>query len=367
MPLDAIKSLEPLEGSALEERLAKRGFEEGRLIKRPTLGLKETGVMSVAAPTDAEVQAKAEALGIEWSDSFNGRAVQYWGSDERVDSVGDIVRQNWDFEDFAKTSPMPFSHNWSQPPVGRIIDWQVTERSDASYKGPALYLLGLFATKDQWEWADTVYRLVKSGLLRGGSVGFRPLKVLDVKDDKERTTLGLGRYGVVFEESSLLEFSPTSIPANPGAVALQMRSSKQKGMSFFPKDLTMIRELLRQGATEQAKPKDYWMSSEAVLLAVGRELFPDMKFELHKDLDVPVLLDEEGAAGELLAKEDDRIDELYKLVEQVSSTLATHVVESSQVLSDIRSEVERIQSRGYQDTLPESALDVLSQKLIGGR
>jgi hypothetical protein len=55
-----------------------------------------------------------------------------------------------------------------------------------------------------------------------------PGKVINVQDDTERARLGLGRYGVILDDNTLLEFSPTSVPANSGAIALLSRSAREE-------------------------------------------------------------------------------------------------------------------------------------------
>lgn len=241
----------------------------------------------------AEIKALVEARGMPWSEEYAERTVPYWGSDERVDGHGDIVRQSWIFDEFEKNSPMPVSHQWQMPPVGRVIDWRVMTRKEQGYNGKALWLLGLFATKADWEWADTIFRLIKSKILVAGSVGFWSAKVMDIKDPKERETLGLGRYGLIFEDNHLLEFSPTTIPANSGAtIAASLEAAKHKGL-LLPHDLTMLRELKREELVRErpANTRERWMQTESMLIELGRKLWPDEAFEVHTDIDVPVTLD----------------------------------------------------------------------------
>jgi hypothetical protein len=169
------------------------------------------------------LRQKLEALGMPWDDRYLMRTIPYWMSDERVDSMGDIVRQVWDFSLFEKNSPMPWAHNWSGQAVGRVVDWKTKSRQEPDYVGKALYGLGLFALSEQGE---AILSLVKSGFLPSGSVGFRPLEILNVTDPDERAKLGLGKYGLVFSKSALLEFSPVLLPANPGAHIIPAGLSK---------------------------------------------------------------------------------------------------------------------------------------------
>lgn len=231
---------------------------------------------------DADIQKLCEMRNVPWNPLYVGRTVPYIASDERVDNMGDIVRQNWDFTQFEKNSPMPYSHKWDMPPVGRVIAWNVVDS-----EGPALALLGLFATGEDYEWADTVFRLVKSRICVAGSVGFYPRKVVHVTDPTERAELGLGQYGMILDDNVLLEYSPCTLPANPGAIVLN--SVNRAGKSLQPRDVFFVRELMRErmGSTDYHR----WLELEKALVGLGKKFFPKEKFEVHRQADVPVLLD----------------------------------------------------------------------------
>lgn len=251
-------------------------------------GAQVTNIPGLGVPPVDELQRLIEARQMPLPADLT-RVVPWFASDERVDGDGDIVRQNWNFEEFKDNSPMPFSHEWEQPPVGRVLDWKVVQRADSGYAGPALWLLGLFAGADEWPFADSVYRLVRAGILRGGSVGFFSTRIIEVTDKEERAAIGLGPYGVILDQNTLLEFSPTTIPANPGAVALRARQHGPVGLEKH--DLCVVRELLRQDVRDDAEARRRWSAYEEVLIAASKALFPGETFLFHKDLDVPVTAD----------------------------------------------------------------------------
>lgn len=237
--------------------------------------------------------------GMPWRDDYVARAIPYWASDERVDGMGDIVRQDWVFDIFEKNSPMPLSHNWNAPPVGRVVDWQVRDRTEKDYTGPALYLLCLFAADGDSTVADSVYRLVKSRVMVGGSVGFQPDRVVDVKDDKERGQLGLGKWGLIFEQNHLLEFSPCTIPANPGAVvpaALEGHADELRALDF-----NVLREVARRQAIAE-ESEDAFVALEQLLLPVARKLWPEYEFAPTDDLDDPIAIEERKRKGMLVVR-----------------------------------------------------------------
>jgi hypothetical protein len=228
-----------------------------------------SSVATKAPPKKAALQKLVEARGMPWDDAFMGRTQTWWASDERVDSEGDIIRQSWTFDEFAKNSPMPFGHRWSEPPIGRFVDWEILQRDEKDYTGPALHLLGIFATKETSEWADTIMRLVKSGMLPGVSVGFQAGKVINVVDEAERSELGLGPWGLVFENNTLLETSPVTIPANPGAVTSDMMKS------IHAEDIAMLREIKRRSCSDE-EDFDNWQKS---IIGVAKAVWPKADFK----------------------------------------------------------------------------------------
>jgi len=314
---------------------------ENKAIKcRRFVGFK-AGQGAPKTPSGNALQELAESRGVTWTAEMKNRAVPYWASDERVDGEGDIIRQRWHFDEFEKNSPMPFNHKWQEPPVGKIIDWRIRTRKDADYEGPALWLLGLFATKDQWEWADTVFRLVESGVLPGGSVGFYSTKIVDIKDEEERAELGLGRFGFILDENHLLEFSPVTMPANPGAVTIQ----NCKGL--LPHDMHMIRELKRleiHGEHYQDEG-ERWAKTETMLLGIARTLWPNEEWEHHYSLDVPVILENIPKIGEADNTKIQNLD-LIVAIESLTKRFDEFAASSERALDELRDQVTDLVARG---------------------
>jgi hypothetical protein len=62
-----------------------------------------------------------------------------------------------------------------------------------------------------YEFSDQVFRLIKAGYIKAGSVGFSPLK-FSFAEDSDRA------FGIDFHEQELLEFSVVPVPANANAL-----------------------------------------------------------------------------------------------------------------------------------------------------
>ncbi|MCA9297730.1 MAG: hypothetical protein KDA28_01610, partial [Phycisphaerales bacterium] len=148
MDLKKIRSLEP----ATAEVVAKAGLTPDN--DGPVIIRKNLAIGAPAMPEAARIKELAALRGVEWHESLAGRVVPYWASDERPDSQGHITVQDWIFDDFAINPVLANAHDWSGLPVGTVLDWQIRERNDAGYRGPALYALAMFAMEGDYDVAD---------------------------------------------------------------------------------------------------------------------------------------------------------------------------------------------------------------------
>src|SRR5262249_13771164 len=125
------------------------------------------------------------------------RIIPWCLSDGRVDRQLDTVNPNgWDTTAFGKNNIATWNHDTSALPIGRVHD----VHSD----GSRLLVSVEFAPAEVNEFADQVFRMVKAGFLRAGSVGFLPIDYS--YNDR--------RGGIDFHKQSLLEFAITPLPAN---------------------------------------------------------------------------------------------------------------------------------------------------------
>jgi len=299
-------------------------------------------------PSPEELQQLAAKRGFPWDKQYPDRMKTWWASDERVDAHGDIVKQNWNFDEFSKNSPMPFNHQWYGLTVGKHLDWKVAERRSADYSGPALWLCGVFATAETDPDADRVFRHVDAGLLPAGSVGFYSNKVVDVKDEEERKKLGLGRYGYILDDNHLLEFSPTMIGANPGALTT-FQNAKARGL-LKPEDMQHLRELQRRAIIRGAGDVQAWTETDRQFRSLSKLLFPQLAIEPHVELDTPITEDQTAArkakaytppAVKAAAMTmDEKLDALAQKVDELTTAYNEGMLSIMQALGDIQEAVE---------------------------
>lgn len=283
---------------------------------------------AAVAPTEnldaAAVRALIERRGLDVAAGDEGRILSYWASDDRKDRHGDRVQQNWVMDDFSRNPIMLHGHQWEAPPIGSVIDWKTMRRQEPDYAGDALKLTTLFATREQYCFADTIYRLSSAGIMRSGSVGFLPGRVIEVKDKKERDELGLGPNGLIFDQNGLIEWSIVSVPANPGAHR-NFATAKSAGL-LLASDVQVIRELARR----QAPDETTWRELDRATVSAWKSLFPETRVPEHRDPTQPVEQEVSSRAAVSV------VESLRELFVEVRDSLN----QQKQVLSDIRDHLE---------------------------
>ena len=125
---------------------------------------------------------------------------------ERIDPAG------WDFSRFMENPVVEWAHRWDIPAIGKIEALYIDQ---TGLNGVLHFNDKAF---DPFGWA--IGERVKAGVLRSGSVGFRPIEIEipGKADSADGTTL-------IFRKQELLEFSVCNVPANPYALA-KLKSEK---------------------------------------------------------------------------------------------------------------------------------------------
>lgn len=137
-------------------------------------------------------------------------------SDPSIDLAGDSINQSgWETDSFNSNPVALFSHASWDPPIGRA--------SNVGVKGDRLLGDIEFAAADVYPFAETIYRLINGGFLRGVSVGFIPLEY-EFVNEKDRP------FGINYTRQTLLEISICAIPCNPNALI----EARSKGIDTQP-------------------------------------------------------------------------------------------------------------------------------------
>jgi phage head maturation protease len=157
----------------------------------------------------------------------DNRIVRFVFSDGSTDRMNDRINPDgWSLGNYRANPVVLFAHNSEAPPIGRARN----VHSDGTR------LLGdvEFMPPEISEFADSIYKMVRGGYLKSGSVGFLPGSYR-FADDESRP------YGIDFTSGhELLEFSIVPIPALPTALI----DAAAKGL-IGNRDLALFREHAR--------------------------------------------------------------------------------------------------------------------------
>jgi HK97 family phage prohead protease len=150
------------------------------------------------------IESKASNLG--------PRQIRCIASTAKVDRVGDIVMPRGIILTGYRENPVVLRDHDPSRPVGMAA---------ISVTDAAVLALVTFAPLGASEIADEACALAKSGVLRGVSIGFNPIKSSPIRGG-----------GVQYIEWELLEISLVSVPANAGAVVVERSMRRKSGRSI---------------------------------------------------------------------------------------------------------------------------------------
>lgn len=152
------------------------------------------------------------------------RSIVAYGNTKAVDSYNEsLLPTGWVFDRFAKNPVMPWSHDYSVPPVGKGLWWK-TDRTGLLFKGQ-------FAGT---AFASEIWSLYKDDFLKAFSVGYNPMKEVRPDEDPEMYEQLLreweitGRPRVIGTKQSLWEISPVVLPADADALVCGLKEHRVK-------------------------------------------------------------------------------------------------------------------------------------------
>lgn len=189
-------------GVARECDFAALGADEVRAIKS------DTGAMHYRY-----IEREVKELG--------EREFEHFASTEHVDGMGDVIKVGgWDLLRL-KTGRVPlfWGHDSSPVPMGLVNTARRGKAPDgkrALITRSSVYEPELYNDSEWGKHVASIVTLMQRGDMPGCSVGFIP-KSIRWPEKEEREELGMGQWGVVYEEQELYELSVTPIPCNPYA------------------------------------------------------------------------------------------------------------------------------------------------------
>jgi HK97 family phage prohead protease len=167
------------------------------------LGVKDTGQPVKVAP-DIELIAPASFV---LADVEGGTGIAWVFSTFDLDRMGErIDPAGWDFSCYLKNPVIQWAHRFDIPAIGRAEN---IVADDQGLRGSIIFNSKEF---DAFGWG--IGERVRAGVIRAGSVGFRPIEIEIPSDQKSEDGTSL-----IFRKQELLEFSVCNVPANPYALA----------------------------------------------------------------------------------------------------------------------------------------------------
>ena len=135
-------------------------------------------------------------------------------SNEEVDRHGDVIMAaGWRLESYRKNPVFLWAHDYARPVIGRASSvWRDPGRLLASIE---------FAPT---EFAQEVANLYRQNFQKGVSVGFRPIKFEERRQERTGAFLGIR-----FLEQELLEVSAVPVPANRAALRRALDQAPRVG------------------------------------------------------------------------------------------------------------------------------------------
>lgn len=176
--------------------------------------------------------------GLEYLEGYEGRVFEYVVTDETPDRVGDVIKAaGVDLKNYKNNPVILAMHNRESLPIGKSIKtWY-----DAPTESIKSYALFFDNRVDTTGTSDTIFRFVQAGALKGASIGFKPIEAYSPNNPEERKKLGIGKYGVYFTKSEMLEYSVCPIGCNPSAGVKSI-----DGVEFSEEDLLVLKSLTKE-------------------------------------------------------------------------------------------------------------------------
>jgi len=135
-------------------------------------------------------------------------------SNEEVDRHGDVIMAaGWQLESYQKNPVFLWAHDYARPVIGR---------ASSVWRDPGRLLAAIeFAPT---EFAQEVATLYRQNYQKGVSVGFRPIRFEERRQEQTGAFLGIR-----FLEQELLEVSAVPVPANRAALRKALDQAPRVG------------------------------------------------------------------------------------------------------------------------------------------
>ena len=131
-----------------------------------------------------------------------------------------VLPKGIELTQFKRNPIVTWAHKYDQLPVGKA-SWIKYDKALDSLKAKTLYEQRPEEWKGEW-FVDAVFAMVKSGTLRGKSIGFLPTKGHAPTQAEIKANDELSNVQWIFEKGILLEYAVAPVQSNPMALVEQV-------------------------------------------------------------------------------------------------------------------------------------------------
>lgn len=172
----------------------------------------------------------ANPSGKPFAGESKDQAITFVLSTDDVDRHGDVIAADgWALDSYRENPVLLWAHDYRKPAIGRAAKvWVEPHRLLATME---------FAPT---EFAQEVASLYRSGFQWGVSVGFKPLRYEERRDERTGAFLGLR-----FLEQELLEVSAVPVPANRSALRRWAEPDYHALIALWPVLAAQVDELAK--------------------------------------------------------------------------------------------------------------------------
>lgn len=194
---------------------------------------------------DNDNPLKSDCLAVREIDA-DQRIVEAVVSTDTVDRTREVLLpKGAKIDEYRKNPVVLWSHDSSEPPIGKCL-WIRKGKN-------AITAAVKFATTPR---AEEVWQLFRDGFLRAFSVGFRPLKghSPEPKEIKRRPAWAEAEW--IYDEWELLEFSPVTVPTNPEALIVAIKSNQLTLSEEMQKELKIFEDEIEYKCDEPEEKRE---------------------------------------------------------------------------------------------------------------
>jgi len=185
-----------------------------------------------------DVSSEIKTLGYQRRASVS--AASNFSEDERADTsyvTSDavdrdrevVLPEGGDWKEFKKNPVVTFAHRYDELPVGRAAWVKRVQDKVNGWLAKTLYT----ERPDDWEgswFADAVWHFVKSGVLRGKSIGFLPLAGSAPEEKEIKARPELAGVSFMIRKWLALEYAVAPVQSNPDALVTAVNKAKELGL-----------------------------------------------------------------------------------------------------------------------------------------